>query len=38
MLLIHHAGTSWGEGGYFRIRRGTDELAIESMAVGFDLF
>ncbi|OXB58260.1 hypothetical protein ASZ78_008464 [Callipepla squamata] len=26
-------GTSWGEGGYFRIRRGTDECAIESIAV-----
>ncbi|KAH0625216.1 hypothetical protein JD844_033494 [Phrynosoma platyrhinos] len=26
-------GTSWGEQGYFRIRRGTDECAIESIAV-----
>lgn len=26
-------GSSWGEDGYFRIRRGTDEVAIESMAV-----
>lgn len=26
-------GTSWGEDGYFRIRRGTDECAIESIAV-----
>ncbi|CAL4065910.1 unnamed protein product, partial [Meganyctiphanes norvegica] len=26
-------GSSWGEEGYFRIRRGTDEVAIESMAV-----
>lgn len=26
-------GTSWGESGYFRIRRGTDEVAVESMAV-----
>ena len=26
-------GTSWGEDGYFRIRRGTDELGIESLAV-----
>ncbi|XP_063161978.1 dipeptidyl peptidase 1 [Candoia aspera] len=26
-------GTSWGEEGYFRIRRGTDECAIESIAV-----
>ncbi|XP_053564608.1 dipeptidyl peptidase 1 [Bombina bombina] len=26
-------GESWGENGYFRIRRGTDECAIESIAV-----
>lgn len=26
-------GTSWGEEGYFRIRRGSNELNIESMAV-----
>lgn len=26
-------GTGWGEGGYFRIRRGSDECAIESIAV-----
>lgn len=26
-------GPAWGEGGYFRIRRGTDECAIESLAV-----
>ena len=26
-------GTKWGEDGYFRIRRGTDELALESLAV-----
>lgn len=26
-------GTSWGEDGYFRIRRGSDECAIESIAV-----
>ncbi|XP_036284138.1 dipeptidyl peptidase 1 isoform X2 [Pipistrellus kuhlii] len=26
-------GTSWGEQGYFRIRRGTDECAIESIAM-----
>ncbi|RWS18755.1 dipeptidyl peptidase 1-like protein, partial [Leptotrombidium deliense] len=26
-------GTGWGEFGYFRIRRGTDECGIESIAV-----
>lgn len=26
-------GTGWGENGFFRIRRGNDECAIESMAV-----
>ncbi|XP_036416718.1 dipeptidyl peptidase 1 [Colossoma macropomum] len=26
-------GSGWGENGYFRIRRGTDECAIESIAV-----
>lgn len=26
-------GTAWGEGGFFRIRRGSDECAIESIAV-----
>ncbi|GAB6025551.1 hypothetical protein CHUAL_011282 [Chamberlinius hualienensis] len=26
-------GENWGESGYFRIRRGTDECAIESIAV-----
>ncbi|GFQ88117.1 dipeptidyl peptidase 1 [Trichonephila clavata] len=26
-------GTAWGEGGYFRIRRGINECNIESMAV-----
>ena len=26
-------GDDWGEGGYFRILRGQDECAIESMAV-----
>lgn len=26
-------GVNWGEKGYFRIRRGTDEISIESLAV-----
>lgn len=26
-------GADWGEDGFFRIRRGTDECSIESMAV-----
>eukprot|EP00300_Choanocystis_sp_HF-7_P033151 c45446_g1_i1.p1 GENE.c45446_g1_i1~~c45446_g1_i1.p1 ORF type:complete len:551 (+),score=128.79 c45446_g1_i1:41-1654(+) len=28
-------GSAWGEGGYFRIRRGTDEAGVESMASTF---
>ena len=30
-------GPEWGENGYFRIRRGTDECGIESMAVTMDI-
>jgi len=30
-------GPQWGEGGYFRIRRGSDECGIESMATSFDV-
>lgn len=30
-------GPSWGEDGYFRLRRGEDEIASESMAVAFDI-
>lgn len=30
-------GTGWGEDGYFRIRRGTNECAIESIAVGSEM-
>ncbi|KAH8876534.1 Cathepsin C isoform 3 [Schistosoma japonicum] len=29
-------GTEWGEKGYFRIRRGTDECGVESLGVRFD--
>ncbi|XP_072317940.1 dipeptidyl peptidase 1 [Eucyclogobius newberryi] len=29
-------GTGWGEEGYFRIRRGSDECSIESIAVAAD--
>jgi len=29
-------GTEWGEAGFFRIRRGSDECAIESIAVEVD--
>ena len=30
-------GTGWGENGFFRIRRQTDECAIESIAVEADI-
>jgi len=30
-------GPKWGEHGYFRIQRGTDECGIESMATTFDV-
>jgi len=30
-------GPNWGQKGYFKIRRGTDECAIESMASAFDV-
>lgn len=29
-------GAEWGEQGYFRIRRGTDECGVESLGVRFD--
>jgi len=31
-------GTDWGMDGYFLIRRGTDEIGIESLAVKAKLF
>ena len=31
-------GAHWGENGYFRLVRGTDAIASESMAVVIDLF
>jgi hypothetical protein len=30
-------GELWGEGGYFRVARGSDDSAIESMAVAIDV-
>ena len=30
-------GSSWGEDGFFRIRRGNDECGIESLAVDIDM-
>ena len=30
-------GRHFGETGYFRVRRGTDEIAIESMAMAADI-
>ena len=30
--LLNSWGDDWGEKGFFRIRRGSDECAVESMA------
>lgn len=30
-------GSFWGENGYFKMKRGTDDCAFESMGVAIDL-
>ena len=35
--LLHRRGDEWGERGFFRIARGDDESAFESMAVAVDI-
>jgi len=35
-IVMNTWGEDWGEGGFFRIRRGTDEAGIESIAVAMD--
>jgi cathepsin B len=32
-LVANSWGTSWGENGFFKIRRGSDECGIEDQAV-----
>lgn len=35
-IIRNSYGKKWGEHGEFRIQRGTDDFAIESMAIGYD--
>ena len=35
-ILANTWGGGWGEGGFFRVMRGVDEAAVESLAVAVD--